>query len=157
MRDDVGQVVVDGLVLGRQLLEEEVGEVLDALVVVRQALGHLAELTFGLDLAVEDEVREDHERVLLDGEVLVVQAGVQAVRVLVHDGREADGDVAERDDDVAPDGGLPGRLEYLEEEHEVLGAELGADAHELAECEGCGRLQHRVLRAREDECVSSQL
>lgn len=146
MADDVGKVVVDRLVLGRELGEEEVSEVADPLVVVLETLGHLAELSLDLDHAVEDEVGEDHERVLLDGEVLVVKAGVEAVAVLVHDGRKADGNVSESDDDVAPHGGFARRLEDLEEEEKVLLAELGADAHELAEGERGGRLEHRVLR-----------
>lgn len=145
MTNDVGQVVVDGLLLRRQLGEEEMREIADPLVLVLKALCHLAELTLDLNHPVENQVGEDHEGVLLDRKVFVVQSGVETIAVLVHDRREAHGDVAESDNDVASHGGFSRRLKDFEEHHEMLLAELSAHAHELAQRERRGRFEHRVL------------
>ena len=64
LADDVGQDVVDGVALLRQLKEEEAGQVGDALHGVLEAEGQLANLALDLDHVVEDEVRQHHDRVL---------------------------------------------------------------------------------------------
>lgn len=138
MRDDVLQVVVEGILLGRELLEEEPSEIPNALGLVLDALGHLSELALNLDHPVEDEMSKDHESVLLDSNVLVGESLVKAVAaraeeeevskgsrveagerrdepVLVDHVAEADGHVSEGDDDVASDDGLLGVVEDAEE------------------------------------------
>ena len=60
----VGQVIVNRVVLRRQIREEELSEVHDARLLVLEALGHLAELALDLDHAVQDEVCEHRQRVL---------------------------------------------------------------------------------------------
>jgi hypothetical protein len=77
--DDVLEIVVEGVLLGAELLEEEPREVADPRGGVFDALGHLAELTFNFDHAVEDEMGEDHERVLLDVRVRIGQALVETI------------------------------------------------------------------------------
>ena len=141
----VRQVVVYRVVLGRQVREEQLCEVRDARLLVFEALGHLAELSLDLDHAIEDEMREHHQRVLLHHQVAVRQALVQLVAVLVDDRAERDSDVAERDRDVAPDVRVSRRLEDPEEQVVVRVAELRAHAEELAERERRHRAQRRVL------------
>jgi len=141
----VRQVVVYRVVLGGQVREEQLCEVRDARLLVLEALGHLAELSLDLDHAIEDEMREHHQRVLLHHQVAVRQALVQLVAVLVDDRAERDSDVAERDRNVAPDVRVSRCLEDPEEQVVVRVAELRAHAEELAERERRHRAQRRVL------------
>lgn len=144
----LGQLVVDDVVLGGELGEEELGEVANPGLVVLEALGHAAELALGLDHLVEDEVGEDHEGVLADGQVLVEQAAVELVRLGVHDGRPADGDVAEGDDQVALDDRI-GRLGHDgEQELEVVVAELRGHTHELGQRRDGGDHERGRLRSQ---------
>ena len=145
----VGQIVVYRVVFRRQIGEEEHGEVLDALFLVLKTLGHLPKLSLDLDHAVQDKMREHHQRVLLHHQVRVRQPAVQLVAVLVDDRAERHRDVAERDRDVAPDVRIPRRLEDAEEQVVVCVAELRAHAEELAKRERRHRPQCRVLRKKE--------
>lgn len=56
-RHTIGQVVVDRIILGRELLEEQLGEVRDTRIGVLDALCHLSKLSLYLDHAVQDQVR----------------------------------------------------------------------------------------------------
>ena len=69
-------------------------------------------------------MREHHERVFLDDQVLIRETLVELVAVLVNDAAKRDSDVAERDDDVATDARVSGGLEDLEQEVVVLVTEL---------------------------------
>ena len=69
-------------------------------------------------------MREHHERVFLDDQVLIRETLVELVAVLVNDAAKGDSDVAERDDNVATDARVSGGLEDLEQEVVVLVAEL---------------------------------
>ena len=71
-----GQVIVYRVVLHRQIHEEEFSEVRNAELLILEALGHLAELALDLDHAVQDEVREHRQHVLLHDEVHVREAPV---------------------------------------------------------------------------------
>jgi len=152
MRNDILQVVVQRVVLGRQLGEEQLGEVRDSFVGVFETLGHLAQLPFDLDHPVENQMREDHQRVLLDRRVGVGQALVQAVRVLpsaqarprlstdiIDERSPRDGDVAQTNHDIAPDNRILAPLQDVEQQRQVFLAKLGRDTHEL------GHAQHRGL------------
>lgn len=147
----IWQVVVYRVVLRGQVRKEELHEVRDAGLLVLEALGHLPELTLNLDHAIQDQVREHHQRVLFHHQVAVRQTLVQLVAVLVNDRAERDRDVAKRDRDVAPDVRVPRRLEDAEEQAVVRVAELRAHAEELAERERRHRAQRRVLKTKEPE------
>ena len=142
------QVVVDGLILRRDLKKEVLRQIRNPRLRIANQLRDLTNLPLDLDHAVVDEMREDHERVLLHDDVVVAQPAVQVVVVLVDEVAEGDGDITEGDDDVAADVGVLRRLEDLEEKGEVGIAELRADTKELGERE-CGRgaqdfvLEHR--------------
>ena len=129
----IRQVVVDRIVLRRQLREEQLREIGNPLVTVFKALRHLAKLTFDLDHAIQDQVSEHHECVLLDDEVVGAQAHIQVVEAFVNDGGERYCQIANTNDDVRADVGIPRRFEDLEEEHVVLFAELAGYAEELGE------------------------
>ena len=73
---------------------------------IADELRNLADLALDLDHAIVDEMREDHERVLLHDDVVVAQPAVQVVVVLVDEVAEGDGDITEGDDDVAADVGV---------------------------------------------------
>lgn len=77
-------------------------------------------------------MRQDHQRVLLDDETLVRKAPVQLIAVLVNDGAERDGYIAESDDDVTADGGIFADFQFLEQQAVVLVAKLRTDAKEFA-------------------------
>lgn len=65
-------------------------------------------------------MREHHERVFLDDQVLVRETLVELVAVLVNDAAKRDSDISERNDNVTTDARVFGRLEDLEEEMVVL-------------------------------------
>lgn len=69
--DDILEIVVERVVLGREVAEELSSQVGNVSVLVLDALGHLAELAFDLDHAVQDQVIQDHQSVLLDVDVPV--------------------------------------------------------------------------------------
>ena len=100
------QVVVDGLILRRDLKEEVLRQVRNPRLRIADELRNLADLALDLDHAIVDEMREDHERVLLHDDVVVAQPAVQVVVVLVDEVAEGDGDITEGDDDVAADVGV---------------------------------------------------
>ena len=102
-RRTVGQVVINRVILSRQISEEQFGKVRDPWFFVLEALGHFPKLSFDLDHTIEDEVREHHQSILLHHQLAIRQALVQLVAVLVDDRAERDRDVAERDGDVTPD------------------------------------------------------
>jgi len=79
MTDDVLQVVVESVFLGRELLEEESCEISDSLILILDALCHLSELALDLDHSVEDEMGEDHKSVLLDLDVGVGETLVETI------------------------------------------------------------------------------
>lgn len=69
-------------------------------------------------------MREHHQRVLLDDQVLVRETLVELVAVLVNDAAKRHGDVAKRDDDVTADARVSRGLEDLEQQMVVLVTEL---------------------------------
>lgn len=145
MRDDVGQIVIDSLVLRRQFLKEQMSQILDSFILITQTLCHFSQLTLDFDHTVQDEMSEHHQSVLLDREILVVKSSVKSIRVFVHNRREANGDISKSDDNVGSNCGFSRGFEDLEEEHEVFGAEFRRDTHKLRQGESCGSLEHRVL------------
>ena len=68
-------------------------------------------------------MREHHERVLLDDEILIRKTLVQLVTVFIKYSAERDGDISKGDDNIASDVGIFRGLEDLEEESVVLVAE----------------------------------
>ncbi len=70
---------------------------------------------------------------------------VQFVAVLVNDVAEADGNVAQSDDDIAADVRVLGGLQDFEQETVIEIAELRAHAKELAECQCCGVTKYFIL------------
>ena len=72
-----------------------------------------------------------HKRVLLDDQVVIREALVELVAVLIDDTAKRDGNVPERDDDVAPDTRVTRRFEDFEQQVVVLVAELGTDTQEF--------------------------
>lgn len=69
-------------------------------------------------------MREYHERVLLDDQVCIRKTLVELVAVLIDDATKGDGNVAQRDDDIATDTRVSRGLEDLEQEAMVLVTEL---------------------------------
>jgi hypothetical protein len=53
--------------------EEELGELLDARVLIDEAQREVADLALDLDHVVEDQVRQDHDRCLADVVVIVLR------------------------------------------------------------------------------------
>ena len=84
----VGQVVVDRVILCGQFVEEHLREVGNAFIFVLNALGHLTHLALDLDHTVENQMSENHERVLLYDEVVVAETLVELVVALVDDAAE---------------------------------------------------------------------
>lgn len=102
----IGKIVVDGVVFGRQFGEEQLRQVCYSLVLILKALRHLTKLPLDLDHTVQDEMGQYHEGVLLDDEISVGETLVQLVAILVNDVVERDGDVAQRNDDIASNVGI---------------------------------------------------
>jgi hypothetical protein len=128
----VWKVVINRVVLCGKLLEEQLGQIRNALVFVLQTLGHLSELALHFDHPVENKMRQNHEGVFLDRKVVVGQPVVQAIAVFVDHVVETNGHVSEGDYDVALDDWVSRSFHNLEEQHEVRLAELGANTHQLA-------------------------
>lgn len=139
------QVVVDGIILARQFLKEELRQIADSDLIVDDAPCHLAKLPFDLDHTVQNEMGENHQRVLLYGQVAVAQAEVKPIAILVHDVAEADCDVAKGDHNVASYDWIRRRLEDFEEKHEVSFAEFGANTHELGHGKHGGSSERLIL------------
>jgi hypothetical protein len=117
--EHVDKVVVHSVVLARELCEEHATHLPDLVIVVFDALGHFAQLALDLDLSGQDEECESHQTRALDLQALVTKAGVEEVGVLVNQVVEADGHVAERDDEVAAGVGVGRALHDGDEEAEV--------------------------------------
>lgn len=92
-------------------------------------------------------MRQDHQRVLLDDEILVGKTSVQLVAVLVDDGAERNSYITEGDNDVATNSRVIGEFQDLEKQAMVLVAELRADAKELAQGQSCCRVKYSVLKS----------
>ena len=92
---------------------------------------------------------QNHERVLLDDEVGVGKALIQFVTVVIEDATEANGNVSERDDDVAADVGVLGRLQQIEQYRVPFVTILGANAKEFAERKDRCPTKSSVLFVRE--------
>lgn len=101
--EHVDKVVVDCIVFGRELREEHARQVRDTLVFVLEALCHLSQLTFDLDLTSEDQEGQRHEAGTFDRRLRVSQATVQKVGVLIDQVVEADSHVTKGDNGVAAD------------------------------------------------------
>lgn len=129
----IRKVIVDCILLRRQLAKEQLGQIRDTCIFIFNALGHFAKLAFHLDHPVQDQMSQDHERILLDDNVAVREALVQLVAVLVDDVTEGHSDVSQRDDNVTADIGIPGGFEDFEQQPVVLVAELRTNTEELAE------------------------
>jgi len=133
MWDDVLQVIVQRIILRRELGEEEFGEIRDALIGIFETFRHLPELAFDFDHPVQDEVGEHHQGVLLDHEIGVGEALVQSLRILIcrasawetvwkradatyiiDHAAETHSNIPKRDDDVAPYHWILARLQDLE-------------------------------------------
>lgn len=99
----IGKIVVDSIVFRRQLGEEQFREICYALVVVLNTLCHLSKLPLDLDHTVQDEMGQHHEGILLDYEISVGETFVQLVAILINDVIERDGDVSQRNDNIASD------------------------------------------------------
>jgi cobyric acid synthase len=148
--DSVGrtirQVVVDGILLRRQLGEEQLREILDSNVLILDALRHLTELTLDLDHSIQNQVSQDHERRLLHPGVGIEQALVQVTAIFVDDGVERYRDVTQSDDAIRPDVRIFRSLEDLEEQAMVLIRESRTDTQELAQRQMTSRSQCSVLK-----------
>ena len=57
---------------------------------------------------------QNHKRVLFDDEAAIGKALVQFVAVVVKDAAETNGNISERDDDIATDVGVLRRLQQIE-------------------------------------------
>lgn len=82
MTDNILQVVIQRIVLCRQLCEEQFREVRDPLIGILQTFGHFTQLTFDLDHTVQDKMGENHEGVLLDDKVGICEALIETFGVL---------------------------------------------------------------------------
>lgn len=60
-------------------------------------------------------MREHHERVFLDHQVLIRETLVELVAVLVNDVAKGDSNIAKRDDNITADARVFGGLEDLEQ------------------------------------------
>src|SRR6266403_5111994 len=122
----VVQIVVYRVILRRQFGEEQLGEVCNTWfsVLEIETLGHLPKLSLDLDHTIKDKMREHHQRILLHHHIAVRQTLVQLIAILVDDRAERDGDVAQRDRDVAPDVRVSRCLQDAEEQVVVRIAEL---------------------------------
>lgn len=111
----IRQIVINGVVLRRQLGEEQLGQVRDPNIWVFQALRHLTQLALDLDHPVQNQMGQHHERVLLDHQIIVGQPLVQLVAVLVDDIAEGHRDVTQCDDGVTTDARVLGGFQDLEQ------------------------------------------
>jgi len=120
----IRQVVVDCIVFRRQLGEKQLRKIRYSRVLVFQTLGHLAQLTFHFDHAVQDQVSEHHQRILLYNNISVRQAFIKLIAILVDDVAKRNGHVTKSDNDVTTDIWVPGRPKDLEQKVVVLVAKL---------------------------------
>jgi len=104
--EHIHKVVVNSIVLARKLREEHAAHLTDFVVVIFDTLRHLAELALDLDLSGQNQERESHQTSALDLQALIAKARVQEVGILVDQVVEADGHVAEGDDEVASGVGI---------------------------------------------------
>lgn len=102
----VRKVVVDRVVFGRKLGKEQLGEIRNPRIRILQTLRHLAQLSLDLNHPVEDQMRQNHERVFLDDETGIGKTLIQLVTVVVENAAKANCYISERDDDVAADIGV---------------------------------------------------
>ena len=73
VRDDVLQIVVQGIIFCRQFRKEQFGQVRNALIGIFETFGHFTKLAFDFDHAVEDQMSQYHECVFLDSEIGIRQ------------------------------------------------------------------------------------
>ena len=100
-RRTIRKVIVDGIILRRELREEQLRKIGDPDIWVFKTLGHFAQLTLNFDHAVENQVGQHHERVFLHDHAGVREPFVENKAVLVNDVVEGDGDIAQGNHDVA--------------------------------------------------------
>ena len=124
----IRKVVINRIFFGRQLFEKQFRKILDTRVLVLQAFGHLSKLTLDFYHCIQDQVRQHHQRILLDLDNTIRQATIQLMWIFVDDVWEWECDVAECDDSVAPDCGILRGFKDSEEEIKVFFAEPRADA-----------------------------
>lgn len=129
--EHVDKVVVHGVVLGGQLGEEHTGQIGNFLVVVLQALGHLAKLTLDLDLTGQNEESQGHKTSSFDRGLVVIETAVQEVSVLVNEVVEADGHITEGDHGITAHNRVFGALHDCDQKREILLTVLCGHAHEL--------------------------
>lgn len=144
----IREIVVDSVILRRQLREEQPRQIRDPLIRILDTLRHFAQLTLNLDHSIQNQMRQHHERVLLDNNVFIRQPSVQLAAVLIDDCAERNSHVSERDDDVASDARVLRRLEDPEEQVVVFVAELGAHAEEFAERQCSRSAEGSILMAQ---------
>jgi hypothetical protein len=92
--EHVDELVVNLIVLGRQLGEEHPRQIRNALVFILETLGHLSQLSFHLDLPSQDQEGQGHQTSSLHRDIRIAEAAVQEVCVLVDEVVEADSHVA---------------------------------------------------------------
>lgn len=129
--DDVRQNVVQNVGLVGDLLEEHFGGLVDLVVRVDEAHGEVGDLTLHQDHLVGNQMREDSDRRQAQIAIRIVERWVQIGAPRLDDVREAEGEVAHADDDVALDVDVLRMPEDVHEELHVLLAKLRADGHQV--------------------------
>lgn len=141
----VRQIIIDRIIFRRQFRKEQLGEISNPLFRVLKAFRHLAQLSFHLDHPIQDQMRQDHQRILLDHQVSIRKTLVQFIAILVYDVAEAHGNVSKCNNNIASDAGIFRRFQDFEEQPMMVITELRADTQEFAECERCHAPQCSVL------------
>ena len=91
---------IDSIILGCKFGEEHSRQVRYPPVVIFQALGHFAQLSFDFDLTSKDEECERHQTSPLDRRIFIFQPTVQEICILIDQVVEADSHVAQGNDNV---------------------------------------------------------
>ena len=142
----IRQIVINSIILPTQLTKEQPRKITNPLILIIHALGHLTQLALHLHHPIQNQMRQHHQRVLLHRQTPIAQSAVQVSGILVNHRVERDCNVPECNDDVAPDVGVLGCFEDLEQQSVVVVAEFGADAEELAERERSRSAERRILQ-----------
>lgn len=70
----IREVIVDRVLFRGQLAKEQLGQIRNTCIFIFNTLGHFTKLTFHLDHPIQNQMRQNHKRILLDDDAAVRKA-----------------------------------------------------------------------------------
>ena len=67
----IRKVIVDRILLCRQLAKEQLGQICNLCILIFNTLGHFIKLTFHLNHPIQNQMCQDHKRILLDNDAAI--------------------------------------------------------------------------------------